>query len=241
MRFNFKLLWAFCFAVVTIASASAQKALTEGVIKYEITDITSSDEQMQMQMKMMLGSKQDIYFTQEKQMMDINMMGGLMAMKTVFGVETEESVLYMDMMGRKIMVKINPEDLEEAQDHASDMQPTVEYFKDETKEIAGYSCYKAVMTIPTGEGAGMEIVTYITDKIQAPKSVIQNIDNGNLQGVPLEYIIGDPQGMFSMVYTAQEVLNKVDASVFEIDSSKYEEMTMEEFQKSMGGMGSLGF
>ena len=44
-----------------------------------------------------------------------------------------------------------------------------------------------------------------------------------------------------MVFTALEVKNELDPSVFEINTKGFKEMTMEEFQSAMGQMGGMGF
>ena len=45
----------------------------------------------------------------------------------------------------------------------------------------------------------------------------------------------------SMVYTTVEIKTEIDKSVFEINTDGYEEQTMEEFTKTMGAMGGMGF
>ena len=68
---------------------------------------------------------------------------------------------------------------------------------------------------------------------------MQGVEANKLTGFPLEYIINN--GMFSMVFSALEVKNEFDMNVFNIDTKGFKEMTMEEFQNAMGGMGGLGF
>jgi len=45
-----------------------------------------------------------------------------------------------------------------------------------------------------------------------------------------------------MTVTAQELKSDLDESVFELNTEGYKKMTMDEFQKSLGGMANgLGF
>jgi hypothetical protein len=62
-----------------------------------------------------------------------------------------------------------------------------------------------------------------------------------MEGFPLEYSVSQG-GQFAMVFTAQEVLTEVDPEVFNLKTKGFKEMTMEEFQNAMGGMGGgMGF
>ena len=56
---------------------------------------------------------------------------------------------------------------------------------------------------------------------------------------PLEYSIENAG--IAMIFSAQEFKTKVESDAFDIPSEGYTEMTLEEFEKQMGGMGGLGF
>ena len=112
------------------------------------------------------------------------------------------------------------------------------YDKEDTKTIAGYETYKVTIKSPKMEG--MQMSAYITPDIKAGAEVMQGIDAGKLEGFPLEYVVSQG-GQFSMVFTALEVMDKVDGEVFDLDTKGFKEMTMQEFQDAMGGMGGMGF
>ena len=63
-----------CF---TFISGQIFGQLSEGHVKMEITDIVSSDPQIQAMADMMKGSTQEMYFTKDKGLMVMNMMGEL--------------------------------------------------------------------------------------------------------------------------------------------------------------------
>ncbi|MBK6823952.1 MAG: hypothetical protein IPG87_13560 [Saprospiraceae bacterium] len=56
--------------------------------------------------------------------------------------------------------------------------------------------------------------------------------------MPLEYTL-DMKSM-KLVVTTKEVVKNFNSNIFDIPSSGYKEMTLEEFTKKMGG-GNLGF
>lgn len=224
---------------------SAQKTIQEAYIKYEITDVKSDDPQMEAALNMMKGSTMEIYFNSGKQRAVVDMMGGMVKMNTINNVENKETVMLMDMMGRKIKVKGTEEEFKQMNDQNTpdpeEIKKQITYNKSKTKTIAGYPCYEAVFKMPQDENTGMDmtLTAYVTDKIVSPKSVIRNMETVELQGLPLEYTIG--ASGFSMTYTAVQVDEKVDEKSFEIPDG-YEEMTIDQFMETMGAMGGgMGF
>ncbi|MBK8080591.1 MAG: hypothetical protein IPK25_10080 [Saprospiraceae bacterium] len=124
----------------------AQKTINEGVVKMEISDISSNDPQTASALEMMKGSIFEIYFTEKENLTLVNMMGGLMEMKIHVNDADNVMNMYMDMMGQKYLVesKANESITAEQKEAASKMK--IEYDKNDTKEIAGYKCYKMKIT-----------------------------------------------------------------------------------------------
>lgn len=219
---------------------SAQKAMTEGYIRYEVTEVKSDDPQMESALNMMKGSTLEIYFTENKQKSVMDMMGGMMKMNTINLVNEKQIVMLMDMMGKKIKVVGSEEEFNKMNDQASsdEVKPEITIDKSKKKTIAGYPCYAAVIKL-TQEGMDMSVDAYITESLTAPKSVIRNMEHIDIPGLPLEYTI-NAMG-FKMTYSATKVEQKVDSGVFDIPTG-YEEMTIDEFMKNMGAMGGgMGF
>jgi hypothetical protein len=189
------------------------------------------------QLGMMKGSTNTTYFNEDNVLTEVDMMGGMMKMKTLTSTKDRTGFLLFDMgmLGLKNKVNITAEDVNSSEESMDDI--TVTYDKSDTKEILGYKCHKAIIKSP--QMAGAEITVYVTEDITITADIIQGISGDKINGFPLEYSIGGP-GM-SMVYTTVEIKEAADKSVFDIDTEGYEEMTMEEFQKQMSSMGGAGF
>ena len=224
-----KKLITFSFmAVVLLMSfnANAQKMLKEGVVKFEVTEVSSTDPQA----NMMKGTTMDLYFTKNSQRVDINMMGGMVRINTISNKEKDEEVILTDMMGKKIQVKSTEEELakiKKEKEDAKDLEIT--YDRKDTKKIAGFECYRADIKMASGD----TLIAYVTQQIKPEGSYFDKAFKG-IDGFPLEYTMG-AQGIM-MTYTALEVSDAIDQKAFEIPEG-YEEMSLEEFQKSVGGMG----
>jgi hypothetical protein len=101
------------------------------------------------------------------------------------------------------------------------------YDKKDTKEIVGFKCYKATVTMNDGSTS----IFYITDAI-APQ--VQKADaKVKLTGYPLEMTVKTAQGDMNM--KAVKFSKEVSADAFKVGEG-FTKVTMEEFQKQMGGM-----
>jgi GLPGLI family protein len=98
---------------------------------------------------------------------------------------------------------------------------------DETKEIAGYKCKKAIVT---GKDGSFDL--YFTDQITF-KNGDWVSDYKGIDGFPLQYKVS--QGSMTMQMTAKSVSKeKVDDTMFTVPSD-YKAMTQEEMMKQYGG------
>lgn len=236
-RFSLLLL-AFTFIATT--AVTAQKEMKEGYIKFEVTDVRSDNEQMAAQLGMMKGTTNEVFFTKEKSLTKMNMMGGMMKMTMLANLTDNTSTMLFDAMGQKYMIPMSAEEKEMNKEKTNEAMGDVEfiYDREDKKTIAGYECYK--MTIKSPNMEDFEMSAYITPEIKAGAEVLQGIDASKLEGFPLEYIVSQG-GQFSMVFTALKVNNEVDPTVFDVNTKGFKEMTMEEFQNAMGQMGGMGF
>ncbi len=214
-----------------------QSSLDSGLIKMEITDVSSEDEMVAAQLDMMKGTYTIYAFTPSRTYSKSDMMGGMIQMTSVTDIQSQSTDMYMDMMGNKMLIPSTKEQ-RDAMTNGQSPSWDITYDKSDTKEIVGYNCYKANVVMKDQPSTAFEV--YVTEEINASNEMIQGMEAMNLQGFPLEYSMNLPQMTFK--YTATEVLDKVDESLFEIDKSQYKEMTYEDFMKQMGGMaGGLGF
>ncbi len=222
----------------TSYNLSAQKILDKGSIKMEVTNVSAEDPQMAMGLEMMKGSQTEVFFKNEQYVTHMDMMGGMVKMQV--HVEKEKNMMNMlfDMMGNKTWIESKLDDAQTVQQKEIASKSKIEYDKSNTKEILGYKCYK--MTITNPEMEGMTVTGYVTEDIKTKANLIQGFQSLEFAGYTMEFTVGNPQ--FSMTYTAVEIKDAVDDSKFSFDTKGYKKMTMEEFQKSMAGMGGgFGF
>jgi hypothetical protein len=235
-----KQILSLAIAVFCIFGTSlvAQTSLKEGYVKMEITDATSDDEQMAMGLEMMKGTQTEIFFNGEKYVTKMSMMGGMVEVKTFVSNKDDQFNMLMDAMGNKMWVNSTIDDAEKANQQDLAKGATVTYDQDDTKEIAGYKCYKA--TITNKEAADMVVTGYVTRDIVTDANIIQGLQSLKLEGFPLEFTVKN--SMMTITMSAVDVKNKLSASDMEMKTDGYKKMTMDEFQKSMGGMGGgMGF
>ncbi len=216
-----KLSLTLTMLVAITMSVFAQDAF-EGKITYAITYENVPAEMAQY--KAMLPSESVQYVQKNKMRQE----QGSAASSTITITDTKknESIMMMDMMGKKIRINISGDDFEEAQeDYAlSNMEKT-----EETKEIAGYTCKLAYVSV--GEGAEqIDLDVWYTDELK----VEAQTQFEELGGFPMAYSMDVPGAGFTMVLTVSGVEEqKVDKSMFEA-SKEYELFTIEELKQLTG-------
>lgn len=232
MKRFFQLAFLATFLVLGVQQAEAQKSLEQGLIKYEVTEVESEA----MEAQMMKGTEISIAFNNAFSRMTMQMMGGMVEMDVITESESEQSTVLMNMMGQKSMVKQekpSDEDVEAAKAKKKDFDIT--YDKSDTKEIAGYQCHKATLT---DKETKEQLQMYVAKKLDMPSIKFTEEMFPGLKGLPLELSM-NTQGIV-MTLSCISLDKTVDKGVFDIPEG-YTEMTPEEFEKSLGGMGGLGF
>jgi len=183
----------------TSTAIHAQTELNEGVIKFEITDVTSDDPQIAAQLGMMKGGTSDVYFMKGKSVTKVNMMGGMMKTTILSNSDDDTGTMLFDAMGQKYMIPISAADKASNKEKSAETMGDFEfvYDKEDKKSIAGYDCYKVV--IKSEKMEGMEMSAYVTPDIKSGAEVMQGVDMGKMEGFPLEYTVSQG-GQFSMVF-----------------------------------------
>lgn len=230
----------FFFLILTVSFAFfevlySQKTLDKGFIKMELTDVSATDPQVGASLEMMKGSQTEIYFTPEKSVSFMSMMGGMVEIKNYADHTSKSNDMLFNMMGNKTWVTMpmkdeNNEDVKKMMESAQ-----IEKMPNDTKTISGYKCSKVVVKLPE---ADLELVAYVTDEIKNSTNPVQGFEGFNFGGFPLEFTTKNT--MFSMTMSTKEISDKVDEKKLTMKTDGYQKMTLEEFQKSMGGMG-FGF
>ncbi len=219
-----KLILSAIFAVCTLATTMAQ--VDEGHVKFNL-DVTATDPQMEMAVGMMQGSSVEIYFSGESIHSEINM-GAVMKVQTIVLGETGEALILMSGMMGNTAVPTTTEAMEAESVEAPELDIQL---VDETKEILGYECKKAIVT----DEDGNETITWYSEDIKV-NTKGQSYHNEKIPGFPLEFT-QSANGM-AMAFTATEIESKIDKkkkkTMFSVEIPEgYKEMTPEEL-KSMG-------
>ncbi len=234
---NFLGLIAVFVLIGSSHTLTAQKTLTKGTVIMEITDVKADDPQMEMGLAALVGSQTELVFAEGQYVTNMDMMGGMISMKSHVKQGENKFNMLMDAMGNKIWVE---SDLDKAQSNAEKemaAQSKITYDKNATKEILGYKCYKMTLTNPEMEG--LTLIGYVTPDIKTPANIVQGFQSVEFEGYLMEYTLGNPQ--FSMTFAAVKISDTVDEKQFDLDTKGYKKMTMDEFQKTMGAMGGMGF
>jgi hypothetical protein len=219
--------------IFSVKDLTAQKMISKGSVKMEITKVTSDDPQMAMGLEMMKGSQTEVVFKEDQYITSVDMMGGMVKMKIFVEQSKNAMNMLMDAMGNKTWIETKLDETQDAKEKEISALTKVEYDKNDTKEVLGYKCYK--MTITNPEMEGTTVTGYVTEDIKTKANIIQGFQSVNLAGYPMEFTMNNSK--FSMTMTAVDLKETVDESKFNLDTKGYKKMTMEEFKKSMGGFG----
>jgi GLPGLI family protein len=212
------------FALALSGSATAKDF--KGIITYKISySGTDLDEQTKAMLPKMMIYK--IRGNMGRTEMDLGAMG-----KQVQIINGDEKVVYslMDMMGQKMVIKMTEEELMEE----AGKQPefTIEQY-DETKEIAGYECKKAVINFETDDGSKNSFIVYYTEELGGKALNFDNPMFKDINGVLMEFEM--EQGPMKMKLEAVSVKKEnVPDSEFVVPEG-YKELTREEMQNMFGG------
>jgi GLPGLI family protein len=211
---------ALLLSITGFSAIAQSKKPFEGTIVYSLNfDEAGLDPASA---SMLQGREMIISIKGDKSRMEMDM--GMMKTATISDNKAGSAVTLMDIMGQKMALKMSKEEIEKQRSEVK--EPTIKY-TEETKEIAGYKCKKAIALTEEGD----ELAIFYTDEI--PNSNASNNQFKGLNGFPLEYQAN--QNGLKMLVTAKSVkLGKVDDSKFKV-SSEYKEVTQEQLQNMFGG------
>lgn len=218
----------FVFLAVSV-SAQAQKsnAHVQYVLNFEGNE----------QAAMFSGSLLDIYFAPDNSKMVLNMMSGMIKMDMRMDVKGKKGIMLLDMMGQQKYKTIDSEDMKTDDSGEKTKMPDIKYLK-EYKEIAGYKCQKALLSM---EGQTEKMIIYFTDKIEMPKGFEQYVEQLNMAGMkgfPMAMEINTADMKMNIIAQAVD-LSKQSKKIFTIKAPEgYTEMTAEDIQ-GLGGMGGF--
>ena len=210
------------FTLLLSAVCFAQKTISEGTVRYEISLQSRSKE-----------NKPDNAFAGATSTTYLK--GGLSRteMKTALGTETSiynsktgNAAILKEYSGQKLMILLTKENWDA---RSKKFEGIVFETANETKVIEGYNCKRAIAQLKDGAS----ISVYYTPDLVA---INKDYDRAflNLPGFPLEYEIETAKLLFSYKLSSID-FNTVPSSKFEYPQTGYRVMTYEENIKGQGG------
>lgn len=192
-----------------------------GTIVY---NITYDNENMDPQMASFLPKTMKMTIKAPMSRSEISM--GMGTTVSIFNADDSTGVNLMDMMGQKLAVRVSASEINKEIAKAGDV--AVEKI-DETKEILGYTCKKAVVRL---NDQGEELTVYYTQELTTGMSSSSIPIFKDIDGLMLEFSM--VQNGMNMHFTAVSIdKKKVSDSEFEVPEG-YEEISQEELQKRFG-------
>jgi hypothetical protein len=158
---------------------------------------------------------------------EMNVGGGLVV--EILDYVAKTKIALINMMGQKFAIKSTSAEIEK--ENAGQPKGTVS-ITNETKNIAGYTCKKAIVTT-NDDGVKSTFEVWFTDEIGGKDANFDNPMYKDINGVMLEFILKTPQA--SMKLSATSIEKKaVSAKDFEIPSD-YTLTTQDELKGKFGG------
>lgn len=194
--------------------------ITEGQISYSV-QVSSDVENMQEVLPSLKESYFNVYFNEVGIRTEMHF-GELISLYSVASFKSVESLLYMEnpVQGNKAMIVAN-KSIDKA--YSKEKGEIKIELIEETKEIAGYKCKKAIVV----DTKGNELTYWYTEDIKVDKSYANYI-NRDLPGMPLEFDF--VQDDLILHFTAGSLKYPIEHGIsFEIEMQEgYEEWTFEE-------------
>lgn len=225
-----KILAAAILALLSITNLAAQKKTPfEGTVTYGISfeGLGLPPEAL----TMLNGAEAVSYIKGEKRRTDLNM--AIQSTTSIIDGKNKSVVTLMDIMGQKYLIRSGADELKKEEEQQPEL--SIKY-TDDTKDIAGYKCQKAEVTVKSKDGKEDLVNVYYTREISTSDI---KVPYKGLKGFPMEYQVN--QGGIKMTFTAKSVSrDPVPDSKFDIPKDGYKEVTMDDFRKQMQQMGAGG-
>lgn len=214
-------------AVLLAAVFSAYGQRTSGQVSYDVF-VSADDPEVQSWAENMEGSILELYFHEGKVKSEL-FMGDFMSTTTTIEQGNDTALVLLDGMMGQIAMKSTEEDMSEEQRLAMSKRDVE--LVDETKEIMGYECKKAIVT---GADDKETVIWYTTEIVPAYREGQYLYED--IPGVPLE--IHSSWGKMNLKMVAFEYNKKIrkPEKVFSMEiPSGYVLKTAEEMKQMRGG------
>jgi len=221
---NTIILLLVCFVVFS-GHAQAGGDEFNGIIVY---NISYGDTDIDPQMIAMMPKTMKMKIKGKNSRTEISM--GMGSTIVVFNDETKSGFTLMDMMGQKYAMEMTAEELEQNIEKEPDMNVEV---TGEIKEIAGYTCKKAIVKSNEAGAENLEMIVYFTDELGSGMLNYNNPLFKDVKGVMMEYSMKEND--MNMTFSAISVTKKkIGDEEFEIPEG-YNVMSMSDFENMFGG------
>ena len=208
------------FSLLFLSVQGYSQKTFEGQVDFQM-EYEEVPAEMEM-MKGMLPKKMSMLIKGDCSRIEQSMMMG-MKQFTIVDMKSENIHILMHMMGKKMKMTMDMKEEEMKRGAKDDID--IKYVDGE-KEIAGYMCKKAEITVKNGKAPS---VVYYTEEIPGAMSR----EFKGLKGFPLEYGHSE-QGMTVNIIATMVDQKELDQSLFEV-SDDYEEMDPKMIERMMGG------
>ena len=152
------LLFFFIAFLIAGTNTYAGKKPFQGIITYKITYPNSSFDATVMSQ---LPAALNVFYGKDKVKTSMKMASG--AQEQITNLEDHSSTALIDIMGQKYAIHSTREEIEKEME---DVETNVEYL-DETKEIGGYECKKALVKVKTKKtGDEYTATVYVTEELE---------------------------------------------------------------------------
>ena len=191
-----------------------------GIIVYNITYDENTDPQMLAMMPKTLKMK----IKGEMSRTEISM-GGMGTTTVIFNGEDKSGITLMDFMGQKYAIKMTADEIDAEIAKLPETNVTI---ADETKEIAGYTCKKAILKME-----GKEHNVYFTEELGDGKINFNNPIFKDIKGVMLEYSY-EENGITMNLSAVKVEKKKISDKEFEMPEG-FQVVTKSELEGMFGG------
>jgi hypothetical protein len=201
-----------------LGKAAAQKSVSELTLVYDYSSRPVGDSSMARDS--VQNATYTVFIKGNKSLSETT--SSFFSSTTLFDRNTGFGVILREVNGQKLLIRMNPDNWTER----NRMYDGIVYKNtNETREIAGYKCIKAV-----GQTRfGATITVYYTLEI-IPENRQYDPIFRNLEGLPLDYELTN--GKVLIHYRIARInVNPVPVSKFDVPSSGYREMNYEESKK----------
>ncbi len=218
-----KISLTFILLLLVSAALVAGKPF-DGVITYKISypDSKLTEAQLNMVPKMMTVSIRG-----SKARTEMNVGGGLVV--EILDYVAKTKIALINMMGQKFAIKQTRQEIEK--ENAEQPKGTVNV-TNETKNIAGYNCKKAIVTTDE-DGVKTTFEVWFTEELGGKDANFDNPVYKDINGVMLEFTLKTPQAVMKFSATGVEK-KSVPAKDFEIPAD-YTLTTQDELKSKFGG------